>query len=724
MPLIPEISMLGGTHRPSVAGVAMAGAPGKAAATVATGIGDIGETVLNIAGKVQATEDARKRSTLRTQWQRGLSELELDLAKDADPEKHLDKLENFIGRSRAAITDANPSARAREALELEFADFETDSRRRVGINAARLSRERAGLALQNELETAKQTGNRDAYVKALDTAEEGTLVLPERRVSLLREFDYHSEFRALQKEIEADPLDMERDLEAPDFLERYPNQNPESLDSLRRLASAEANRARGEIWDNVLNASLDGKVLSKDELRQMAVDGIISPQQRASYLDRWHQLAPPEFDAATYNQAFSAVTSYEPANDPTGATVAQLRQNLGTLALPEESIRELKGRLEARLSPIKRPAHKLASEFEKQTAERFDSGDFGGGWWAWQPTVGGDGQPIPNRWRKEIISREKWAAAHSARQQFTAAWDTYLQNSGEDLDTVKAQQTYDALFDRMILDREDSGPLIPAAPPAFDFGRDVDSLLGTPAPATGKETSATSSPGTFGGQPIQPPGTFYRNARPTVFGGKSDPADNGLSAFGGTTGEGGKEGVAIPLDVLKATFPGKDKAWFAANVRAVVKTKDGRQAVLPLADLGTAEWVWQRDKRPVLDLTPGAVKALGGSVVTKDGKLAGVAGLGDLSFALTTDNAGTTADLSAMSWEEASSAWFTDKKPTDPGQIASGLAALRSAWLAAQYPDEEAPAPAESAEPWGDGTGGSVLPELEGPGVLPPIPAE
>jgi hypothetical protein len=707
MPLIPEISMLGGNHRPGVPGVAMAGTPGKAAGAVAQGIASLGDTVLKIAGTVQATEDARTRSTVRTQWARGLSELELELANEADPQKHFDKLGKFMGKSRAAISEAAPSPRAREALELEFADFETDSRRRVGIAAARLSRERAGLALKNEMETATQTGDRAAYLKALDTAEEGGLVLPERREQLLREYDYHSEYRALQKEIAADPFDMERDLEGPDFLERYPNQNPESLESLRRLASAEANRARGEIWDNVLNASLDGKVLSKDELKQMAVDGIISPQQRASYADRWHQLAPPEFDPATYNQAFSAITSYDPDQDPTGATVAQLRQNLGTLPLPDESIRELKGRLEARLAPIKRPAHKLASEFEKQTAERFDSGDFGGGWWAWQPTVGSDGQPIPNRWRKEIISRERWAAAHSARQQFTAAWDGYLQNVGADLDPVQAQKTYDALFERMVLDREDAGPLIPSAPPAFDFGRDVDSLLGTPAPAAGKETSAT--PRTFGGQPIQPPGTFYKGARATVFGGKSDPIDNGLSAFGGTTGEGGKEGVAIPLDILKATFPGKDKAWFAANVRAVVKTKDGRQAVFPLADLGTAELVWQRDKRPVLDLTEGAVKQLGGRPIYKDGKLAGVSGLGDLSFALTTDNAGTAADLSAMSWEEASAAWFTDKKPTDPGQIASGLAALRSAWLAAQYPDEEAPPPAEAAEPWGDGSGGETI---------------
>ena len=170
-----------------------------------------------------------------------------------------------------------------------------------------------------------------------------------------------------------------------------------------------------------------------------------------------------------------------------------------------------------------------------------------------------------------------------------------------------------------------------------------------------------------------------------MFGGTSDPADNGLSAFGGTTGVGGKEGVAIPHDVLKATFPGKDKAWLKKNVRVAVRTADGRKAVMPVADLGTAEWVWEKNGRPTLDLTPGALKQLGGSVIYDSaGKMTGVRGIENLSFALTTDNAGVEADLSRMTWKDASAAWFKDKRPTAPEQIASGLAALRTAWNTAQ----------------------------------------
>lgn len=106
---------------------------------------------------------------------------------------------------------------------------------------------------------------------------------------------------------------------------------------------------------------------------------------------------------------------------------------------------------------------------------------------------------------------------------------------------------------------------------------------------------------------------------------------------------------------------------------------------MPIADLGTAERIWKKNGAPTLDLTPGAVKQLGGAVIYDDaGKMAGVKGIGNLSFALTTDNAGPEADLSRMTWEEASKKWFSDKRPTAPEQIASGLAALRHAWNSAQ----------------------------------------
>jgi len=112
-------------------------------------------------------------------------------------------------------------------------------------------------------------------------------------------------------------------------------------------------------------------------------------------------------------------------------------------------------------------------------------------------------------------------------------------------------------------------------------------------------------------------------ATASVFGGADDPEDNGLSAFGGTTGAGGREGVAIPQRVLEQTLGGNKSDWSRAG--AEVTLANGQKAVLPIADLGTAERIWERNQGPTLDLTPGAVNQLGGTVLRDNaGKQAGV----------------------------------------------------------------------------------------------------
>lgn len=124
----------------------------------------------------------------------------------------------------------------------------------------------------------------------------------------------------------------------------------------------------------------------------------------------------------------------------------------------------------------------------------------------------------------------------------------------------------------------------------------------------------------FGGRSY---GQDWGPATATVFGGGDDPEDNGLSAFGGPTGAGGREGVAIPAKVLQQTVGGNKADWERAG--AEVTLADGTKKILPIADLGTAERIWERNQGPTLDLTPGAVDSLGGTVIRDgNGRQAGV----------------------------------------------------------------------------------------------------
>ena len=111
------------------------------------------------------------------------------------------------------------------------------------------------------------------------------------------------------------------------------------MQRLRNYAEPLANRSKAELWDNVLNASIDGNILPPGELKELAEDGMISPEQRAQYLSTYHGPGKPEFDATIYEDAFSVISRYSPDQDPTGATLAQLRGQLATLPLPAESSR-------------------------------------------------------------------------------------------------------------------------------------------------------------------------------------------------------------------------------------------------------------------------------------------------------------------------------------------------------------------------------------------------
>ena len=648
----------------------------------------------NLADDLQSEQERQYLAEAELAMGRKMTDLQLTL-KTRDPAGHVDYAESAFDAMKADILgNEHYSPRVQKMLGNSLNVATARALDQIKLNSG-LQQIENGKALHLAL-VDRDLENRD-FAAARARKAESVLYLGETG-NKLQELRFEK-MEAMQKKsdaydaavrrIDSDPIaELER-LETPDSIAAPdPDLDPEDMQRLRRYAEPLANRSKAELWEAVLNASLDGNVISQDEVRGLSEEGTISPQQRAAYIATYHQPTKPAFDATVYEDAFSVISRHDPAKDPTGATLAQLRGQLGTLPLPPESLKELSKRLTDRATPPKPEAkkrHRLEGDFQSRTDRHFEDGKFGN-WFKWDVPRDAGGNPIPGKEQTKVIQASDWSKALTTKRRFLDQWDAYLENSPEGIDPAEAEKVYQSIFEKVVLDSDETlptGGTVPPAPPAVEFN-DIDGLLGTPGetPATSRLPDQSS---TFGGIPILPPGRFYQNAMPTVFGGTNDPEDNGKSAFGGTTGAGGREGVAIPHDVLKATFPGKSKAWFEKNVRVAVRTADGRKAVMPIADLGTAELVWKKNGKPTLDLTPGAVKQLGGSVIYDGaGKMTGVRGIGNLSFALTTQNAGAEADLSRMTWEDASAAWFKDKRPTAPEQIASGLAALRHAWNSAQ----------------------------------------
>jgi hypothetical protein len=279
-----------------------------------------------------------------------------------------------------------------------------------------------------------------------------------------------------------------------------------------------------------------------------------------------------------------------------------------------------------------------------------------------------------------VVNNEKWNASWKKKQAFAEAWRQEMSRMPDDAGFKEVDQAFSALQESFKgtapTPKINIVPSIPKMPFDPNF---INQKAG------GQTSQAAPKPaGKFGGLPIRSPGGEYKGAAATVFGGPNDPADNGESAFGGKTGKGGKEGAAIPRKLLDSKFPGKNKKWFSKNVRTVVRSGNGTAHVFPVVDLGTAEWVWQKNGRPTLDLTEGAARQAGGKpLYTKTGKLRGLEGLDNLDFAVVSIDVGGE-DLSSLSWPEAQKAWFDVNTPRSNVEARNGITALSYEWHAAQ----------------------------------------
>ena len=633
---------------------------------LAKSIGGIADTFAAKAEQIDKVDQADKKLRVQNQFAEQLQKFQQELQKDPDPNSRISKTNAFLDSKKDLLKTEGLSESSRPYIGLWLGDVSSKVKIDAGRDAAILANKRAGLEWKTKADSAQEYGDRPSFDEANKIALDAGILLPEQVDKLNQDFDRTVKYRDLQRQIDQDPHGLLESLDMPDAPQAF-GLDTEAIDALRRQASHKKNQHDSDFWDGVLNQTLTNgsPTISKEDLQKLAEEGSISPSQRASYLNAYYGPTEPTYDEGLFSKVHGVIASYDPAKDPTQASLAKLRGDLATVPLPKESLRVLNDQLSGKLKSPDSPKNRLETDFTRQTANHFDSGRFGS-WFALKDT---DNNPATAP--AKVINAVDYGKALVNRRHFLDAWDSYLKTAPADLPPEEAQKTYDTLFEKIV---EDKAPLpdlsIPGSAPAPDFEKELNQLLRPKGSIPDRSTSST-----FGGQPIQPAGRYYQNARPTVFGGSNDPADNGLSAFGGTTGAGGREGVAIPQNIIAATFPGKSKAWIAENVKVHVKTDAGTDAVLPVADYGTAEWVWARDKRPVLDLTPGAIQQLGGrATYTSEGKLSGVEGFKTVNFALTTGKAGTLPPDSP--WEDLWKDWFADKRPTHPDQIQSGLAAL------------------------------------------------
>jgi hypothetical protein len=592
---LAEVPGLNGTSLglPSVSAQAIA-APAVALGHLAQSIADVAQPFHKVALQVQANENAVLESQRRTQLSEGYAQLSLDLQRDPDPQSHLDRVNAFLGEHASTFDDPDLPPVLRQRLGQHFTSFASAARIRTAENAARLSTKRAGLAVQSELQAAKEAGDPDRYNEAIATGRDAGILLPEHEDALQADFRQHTTFRQMVRTIDADPLGSEEQLADPDFLDRYPDLKLENLDKLRRYAGQQANGHRAEFWDGVLNAALDQgeghSILSLEDLGTLAEQGDITPQQRASYIRSFHAPEPPVFDPVLYEGAAAAIGTYDPASDPTGALLATLRGNIATLPLPDEHLAELRSRLSDRAKPpsSRTTQHRLGGDFSRLTTEYFNQGKFGD-WFTLS-----DHDNDPRTADRQVIDLPSYHAALAAQRTFRDAWEGYLETAPADLDPVQAQEAFKQLHQQSI----DAAPALDlgipdAGAPPIDYERRVNDALGIPPQSSNAPTGASGAlPGELAG--------YTQSAREAARL-HGLPEDDFLAALSEASNGGTSNLLATHRNAAGTTGPSGPLAYpsLEASIAAYAAAhKSAKPPTLNAADWGATEADWFAQAQP------------------------------------------------------------------------------------------------------------------------------
>lgn len=671
-----------------------AAAPGLAIAQIGRGLAAVGKTTGDISNTIQAAENAATVSAALRSLSESQAAFEQSLLTDHDHTNYGTRLESeVIGPARSLITPDMPPA-VRSELTERVANWESDMRIRTGKAASSTAISRARHELELTRDAFVENGDLDGYLSHLNNQEWMT---PEERQLEATHATRLADSRRVEMDIQRNPASwLEANPEPPDNPAKLAQWNARrrlATGELRRITGDAIDEAN----DLIVQGKLSPEMVESHfgDLRPTVREQIKEQAERWQNGQIQAELNDPEFQTTLTGQIHQQILDYDPEQSGTfDEDLVSIENSMASLAdgpakdMFAEMLKTKREGKRLEVKTVRQAAIRRLNEARtkgtfgdtsKPEPERLTIGDFAdSGFFKDLDKIHSTG--IDYETAKDIAGKptlkermDLFRSAYQERDREADVWaDPYTLKFAE---AIRDGKGVSSTFDTRIShdDELDFDHRIAAEADAYGSAlQDLSEWLSlTPSPTldqvteklqsigvqadrqtlrssiipqrpesvtpqgTGMLPSETSSIGTFGGQPILPAGTPYRAARATVFGGPNDPNDNGKSAFGGTTGRGGKEGVAIPLAILQKTYPGKSKAWLGKNVQVRVTSSNGKTADLPLADLGTAEWVWKRDKRPVLDLTPGAVAKLGGTVrYTKSRKLSHPSGLGTVTFTL------------------------------------------------------------------------------------------
>lgn len=566
------------------------GAEGKALQVIGEGLDRSSDQMFQLAQKITKQHDTANLVSKQNFMLDSDAEFDQAELGATDPNGRLERYDAHIKKVREKLfigDDGRPlSKAARLQLELNASQHYSKRRRDIAMRGVVESIQRRRQSVINGAEKMIVRGDLPAADEFVDAGIEAELLTPEDGEAMKMGFRPKIQEQEIYNLINVDPDAAYNLLKTPPDNDPYADISPSKRTSLIRAARTERSRLHSEtIQSTPDTAPIE---VFEDYLDR----GIISRSQFDN-LKRTRFKEVPQNSPEAFGNIIEQIDGYDPTGDPLLEGATAIRAQILT-GLDGDRRKEADKQLDARLDL--RGVRRKASEKAGRDLLR---------------------ESFKSRTADEDLTPEHHIELSRQHDEFQEWADNNPNASKADAirqaaNIIEAPERASRLKIGIPTLQPTEGSILPPAP-----GSQVSDTVVEP----------TTFSGSFGGQPIS---NVYSGAKATVFGGPNDPVDNGLSAFGGKTGTGGKEGVAIPQAILEQVVGGGKQQWAKTRVR--VTSPDGITREFPVVDLGTHERIWEREGRPTLDLTEGAAKQLGAGIKTRNGKTVGLAGIGDLKF--------------------------------------------------------------------------------------------
>lgn len=270
MPLIPEISMLGGNHRPSVPGVAMAGTPGKAAANLGQDVQQAAGVFAAVHQKYQRARDNGAKNSARLMIQQAQAEHSQFRMQNPDESGWQADIDGRMGKARESIFAQEMSPFMREELDATFKGWELDARNTTMLDATKQGVARARQKSTNAVRAYKDAGDFQSARRVVEESRDEGVWLPEEAEEDLlnledeeREFSKKKQADDYMIAADTDPVTMLEILSAKDEAGNYANDpDMENGTRFRLIKHAEASleAAKRDEMDAIAGGISEGRV--------------------------------------------------------------------------------------------------------------------------------------------------------------------------------------------------------------------------------------------------------------------------------------------------------------------------------------------------------------------------------------------------------------------------------------------------------------------------------